>query len=231
MTLHHLTITMSGLHGSEIHDAHAVIVSVVHHHNASHIMPDNKPDYQNRVAIAFPEYREGVETDASKASSYGEEQRLVRARKGFMGRVIRLFGEAHHLQSILTHPDCAFLNDTPGIIVDTVSVVPQSVGCVAFQRRKGMTNATPSRLRRAMERQKIGKSLSNLTACQMERLFRNKQQAARKDSRFPNVSVWSVSNGSQFSVFIERTETDVLRFAPDGYGFSSNTEVCSLPVF
>jgi CRISPR-associated endoribonuclease Cas6/Csy4 subtype I-F len=219
--LHFTTISLQrDLSG--IHDVHARLVSVVHDYNTS--------PFLDRIAIAFPHYREGISTDTSDAEDYGEEQRLIRLRKGFLGQSIRLFGTADGLRAVLDVPQAQFLHETPDLVVTAPTRVPdvQHFGC--YVAHKGLTNLTPSRLRRAIRRQAWLRDPKCLTPAQLEQRQADKNQRA-KSTRLPYVGVRSRSNGSMFSIFIERQNSPTLRFAPNSFGFSSKHELCSLPVF
>jgi len=219
--LHFTTISMPR-DASGIYDIHARLVSVVHDYNTSPLL--------DRIAIAFPNYREGISTDTSDAADYGEEQRLVRLRKGFLGQSIRLFGTEEGLRAVLDAPQARFLHETFDLEVISPTRVPdtQHFGC--YVAHKGLTKLTPSRLRRAIRRQAWMRDPKCLTPDQLEQRQAEKNRRA-KSTRLPYVGVHSRSTGSMFSIFIERQNSHTLRFAPNSYGFSSKHDLCSLPVF
>jgi len=212
--MHYVTISMRGS-AADINCLHALIVSAVHVNNTTH--------GASPIAIAFPEYREGVQTSA-KPNSYGEEQRAVRLRNGFLGRSMRLFGVAEQLTIVLAQLPC--LADSPDMAVGKVEPVPSTAQYCAFMRHKGMAKMTPSRLRRTISRQN-----SKLSDAELEQCFAEQQRRAMATT-LPNVGIKSLTTGSQFSIFVERrTDVTASAFAPDSYGLSRPSQVCALPVF
>jgi len=133
------------------------------------------------------------------------------------------------LRSVLKAPETMFL-ETPGLMATAPAQVNKMNQFGSYIRHKGMTNMTPSRLRRVIRRKAWLRDPSCLTDDQLELKQREKQRQARA-THLPNVGVQSQTIGQDFSIFIERKVAMDFRFAPDSYGFSTKVELCSLPIF
>jgi hypothetical protein len=222
MDLSFMTVLMSGLTHGECYDVQRTIVRLVHNHNTDHDM---------RVAIAYPDYRLGIQTDVTNAESYGEEQRLIRLRKGFLGHSAQLFGCASALDAIHARCQSMALGDISGITIEPPMVAPTGSRYVTYKAHKGLTKMTPSRLRRAIRRRAWEHDAKCLTPDQLERKYVEGQRRARATTHLPNLGIYSRTTEQVFSIFIERLPAAEMKFAPNAYGFSTSTTACSLPVF
>ena len=217
--LRFVAVSMTGFTLAECYDLHRCVLRVVHDHNTVNL--------GDRVALAYPDYRLGITTDATSATNYGEEQRLIGLRKGSLGRSVCVFGLEPALREI-TDTLAVPLGDIAGVTIGQPALAPTGGRYVVYTAHKGMANMTPSRLRRAIRRRAWERDPTCLTPPQLERKQIECQKQMR-DTPLPNITVQSRSNGQTFSIFVKWNYTDALCFNPNSFGLSTVTQPCAIP--